>query len=144
MLLLYTLITYIRLQHRVNDAVLHKENIYQSERVASPFVLGIFRPRIYIPYGLSMTEQRCVLSHERAHIARKDYILKPKAFTILTMHWFNPLVWLAYILLCKDIEYACDEKVIKEMGAKEKREYSETLLSCSMVWAPLMRTQNIW
>ena len=131
-LLLYTLIAYIRLKRRVSDAVLHKENIYQSERVASPFVLGLFRPRIYIPYGLGMTEQQCVLAHERAHIARKDHVLKPIAFTILTIHWFNPLVWVAYILLCKDIEYACDEKVIKEMGTKGKREYSETLLSCSM------------
>ena len=132
MLLLYTLVTYIRLKHRVSDAVLHKENIYQSERVASPFVLGIFRPRIYIPYGLSMAEQRCVLAHERAHIARMDYILKPLAFIILAVHWFNPLVWVAYVLLCRDMEYACDEKVINEMGAKGKKEYAETLLSRSM------------
>ncbi len=131
-MLVYTLISYIRLKCQVSDAVLHKENIYQSEKVVSPFVLGIIRPRIYIPYGLSRAEMQCVLAHERAHIARKDHILKLVSFTVLTLHWFNPLVWVAYILLCKDIEYACDEQVIKEMDVQGKREYSETLLSCSM------------
>lgn len=131
-LLVYTLISYLGLKRKLSDAVLHKENIFQSEKVVSPFVLGIIRPRIYIPYGLSRTEMQCVLAHERAHIARKDHILKLVAFSILTIHWFNLFVWVAYILLCKDVEYACDEKVIGGMEVKEKREYSETLLSCSM------------
>ena len=128
----YALFSYVRLKYRMREAVLYEGNVYQSERAASPFVLGILRPRIYIPYGLGEVELRCVLAHERAHIAGRDYIWKPAGFIALVVHWFNPLVWMAYLLFCRDIEFACDERVIREFGHKGKREYSEALLRCSM------------
>ena len=100
--------------------------------IASPFILGIFRPMIYLPEDLTPEQMEQVLAHETAHLKRKDHWWKPLGFAILTLHWFNPLVWLAYILLCRDIELACDEKVVRTMGTEEKRCYSKTLLDCSV------------
>jgi len=149
-MLTYCIISYIRLNRRMADAVIyngglcadgHKESssekygkkylIYQSEKVASPFVLGFFKPGIYVPFQMTAKDMECVIAHEKAHIARKDHWIKPIAFMILSFYWFNPLVWVAYILLCRDIELACDEKVIKEMGIEHKKAYSEALLKCS-------------
>ncbi len=134
-MLVYCTVTYIRLNRRVADAVIYrggKYAIYQSEKVVSPFVLGIFAPRIFIPYHMDEEDLQCVIAHEKAHIARKDHWIKPIGFVILAIHWFNPLVWLAYILLCRDIELACDELVIKEMGVQNKKKYSEALMKCSV------------
>lgn len=131
-LLLYTGITYIRLKRYVREAVRLEGNIYQSERVSSPFVLGVVRPRIYLPYAIQGEELACVIAHEQSHIRRKDHLWKPLAFLVLTVYWFNPLVWLAYILLCRDIEYACDEKVLATLGANVKKTYSTALLHCSI------------
>lgn len=149
-MLAYCIMSYLRLKQRVADAVIYsgdlcadgcKENsfekhgkrysIYQSEKVASPFVLGFFKPGIYIPFQMTDQDMECVIAHEKAHIARKDHWIKPIAFLLLSFYWFNPLVWVAYILLCRDIELACDEKVIKEMGENHKKAYSEALLKCS-------------
>ncbi len=130
----YCIISYIRLNRRVTDAVIYRGGryaIYQSEKVASPFVLGFFSPRIFLPFQMDATDMECVIVHEKAHIVRKDHWIKPIAFMILSFYWFNPLVWVAYILLCRDIELACDEKVIKEMGEDHKKAYSEALLKCS-------------
>ncbi len=134
-LLGYCVISYVRLNSRMSDAVIYrggKYAIYQSEKVKSPFVLGFFAPRIFLPFHMNTTDMECVIAHEKAHIARKDHFIKPIAFMILSFYWFNPLVWVAYILLCRDIELACDEKVIKEMNAEYKKAYSEALLKCSV------------
>lgn len=134
-MLVYCAASYLRLNKRVADAVIYrggKNVIYQSEKVDSPFVLGFFFPRIYLPFKMDATDMDCVIAHEKAHITRKDHWMKPIAFIILAVYWFNPLVWIAYILLCRDIELACDEKVIKEMGVENKKQYSEALLKCSV------------
>ena len=128
----YALVSWYTLRRRVATATKLEGNVYESEFVSTPFVLGIFRPKIYLPYSLTEEERRHVLAHERAHIARRDNWIKPLGFAILCLHWFNPLVWLAYILLCRDIEYACDERVVKNMGVQDRAGYSEALLSCSV------------
>ena len=130
--LIYALVSYIRLRRLVDDAVLLKDNIYQSERAGTAFILGVVRPRIYVPYGLSLNELYMSISHEKAHISRRDHFVKPLGFIIAAVYWFNPLVWLAYILLCRDIELACDEKVIKKIGYDKKKDYSQALLNLSI------------
>ena len=127
----YAVISYWRLRRRVRMAIRVKKNIYLSEYVDSPFVLGIFKPRIYLPYHMPELDRYHVLAHERTHIRRKDHWWKPLGYLLLTIHWFNPLMWLAYILLCRDIEMACDEKVIKELGSAQRADYSQALLNCS-------------
>ncbi len=131
-LLIYTLISFLRLKSKIGTAVLFRDNIYQSEAVVSPFVLGIIKPKIYLPFNMNDQDMDHVIAHEQAHIRRKDYLWKPLGFLILTLHWFNPLVWLGYILLCRDIELACDEKVVKELNAEQKADYSQALLNCSV------------
>ena len=128
----YGVVAYIRLKKCVSTAVRLKDNIYQTENIASPFVLGVFNVRIYIPYNLSPTEIFFVLSHERSHIARKDYLLKPFAYAVACVYWFNPLVWLGYVLLCRDIELACDEKAINLIGYNRKKAYSQSILDFSV------------
>ncbi len=128
----YTLFTYIRLRRRVTTAVRLEANVYQSEFVTSPFVLGLLRPRIYLPYGLEGEARTHVLAHEQAHIRRKDHWWKPLGFLLLTVYWFNPLLWVAYVLLCRDIELACDEKVVKKLETRQRADYSQALLSCSV------------
>ncbi len=130
-LLLYTLFSYIRLRRRVNTAILLRNNIFQSAAVDSPFVLGLIKPKIYLPFQLSGDAEH-VISHEQAHIRRRDHWWKPLGFLLLAIYWFNPLMWVAYILLCRDIELACDEKVIKELGAEQRADYSQALLQCSI------------
>jgi len=131
-LALYTLISYWRLQRKISEAVILRENIFQSENVGSPFVLGIISPRIYLPYNMDEQDLEHVVAHERAHIRRKDHWWKPFGFLLLTVHWFNPLMWLAYVLLCRDIELACDEKVIQELGNEQRADYSQALVACSV------------
>ena len=131
-MLLYSLFSYLQLKRRVSTATRLEGNIRQSEYVTSPFVLGVFCPTIYLPYGLKQPHLDHILSHERSHIRRGDHLIKPLGFYILALHWFNPLVWLAYILLCRDIEAACDERVIKEMTHEQRQSYSATLLCCSV------------
>ena len=131
-LLIYTLITYLRLSRKVRTAVLLKDNVYQSENVVSPFLLGLIKPKIYLPFNMDEETINHVISHETAHIKRLDYLIKPLGFLLLSVYWFNPLVWLGYILLCRDIELACDERVVKEFSSEEKAEYSQALLSCSI------------
>ena len=128
----YTALSYWRLRRRVSEAVILRENIYQSEKVASPFVLGIIKPKIYLPYNMNERDMEHVAAHENAHIRRRDHWWKPLGFLLLTVHWFNPMMWLAYILLCRDIELACDEKVIKEMGNEQKADYTQALVACSV------------
>jgi beta-lactamase regulating signal transducer with metallopeptidase domain len=131
-LALYTAISYWRLHRKVDTAVRYKDNIFQSENVKSPFVLGIIKPRIYLPFNMNGQDLEHVVAHEQAHIHRKDHWWKPFGFLLLTIHWFNPLVWLAYVLLCRDIELACDEKVIKELGNEQRADYTQALVACSV------------
>lgn len=131
-LLIYTLISFLRLKRKIGTAVLLRDNIYQSEAVVSPFVLGVIKPKIYLPFNMNGQDMNHVIAHERAHIRRKDHFWKPLGFLILTLHWFNPVVWFGYILLCRDIELACDEKVVKELNNEQRAYYSEALLACSV------------
>ena len=131
-LLTYTLISYLRVKNRIGTAVLLRDNIFQSEKVVSPFVLGFIKPKIYLPFDMNGQSMEYVIAHENAHIRRKDHLWKPIGFLLLTLHWFNPLMWIGYILLCKDIELACDEKVIKEFDVEKKADYSQALLTCSV------------
>ena len=128
----YALISWLLLKRKLKTAVLLRDNIYQSENVPSPFVLGIIKPKIYLPFGMGEQEMDHVIAHEEAHIARKDHWWKPLGFFLLSVCWFNPLFWVAYILLCRDIELACDEKVVKALTGEERANYSEALLSCGI------------
>ena len=131
-LLTYTIISYFRVKNKIVTAVLLRDNIYQSENVVSPFVLGIIKPKIYLPFNMNEQDMEHVIAHENAHIHRKDHWWKPFGFLVLTLHWFNPLMWLGYVLLCRDIELACDEKVVKEFNNEQKADYSQALLTCSV------------
>lgn len=132
LLVLYAGISYLQLRRRVSTAVRLRDNIFQTEQVLSPFILGVLWPCIYLPFSLDEITLAAVVAHEQAHIRRKDHWWKPLGFLVLAVHWFNPLVWISYILLCRDIELACDEKVIREMGSAERADYSQALLSCSV------------
>ncbi|WP_337540801.1 M56 family metallopeptidase [Suilimivivens sp.] len=130
-LLIFALVSMIKLRLRVREAVRYKENIYICDAVKSPFILGIIKPRIYLSSALSEEEMDYIIAHERAHLKRKDHLWKPFGYLLLCIYWFNPLCWIAYIMLCKDIELACDEKVIKDMSFGDKKEYSRVLLFCA-------------
>lgn len=131
-MLIYGFISYIRLRKRVGVSLLFKDNIYYCDNIDTPFILGFFKPKIYVPSGISEEQTGYITLHEKAHLKRKDHLWKPLGFLLLSVYWFNPVMWVAYILLCRDIESACDEKVIKNMDNSEKKNYSETLVSCSV------------
>lgn len=131
-MLLFEAVSYARLRGKVKTAVRLSPNVYQSEYVSSPFILGLFTPRIYIPFHIDGSELDSVLAHEAAHIRRGDHRLKPAAFLLLSVYWFNPLIWLAYFLFCRDIEYACDEYAVKSMSDSQRAAYSQALLSCTV------------
>ncbi len=125
-------VSYGRLRRRVRPSLHLRDNIWLCDEITAPFLLGVFRPKIYIPSGIDESSLPPIIAHENAHLKRRDHWWKPLGFLILSIHWFNPLVWLAYILLCRDIELACDEKVIRDLGKEESIAYSEALLSCSI------------
>ena len=129
-MLLWALVSWLRLRKRVREAVRLEENVYECE-IASPFVLGLFRPRIYLPFSLENGERELVLAHERAHITAGDHIIKPLGWLLLAAHWYNPLVWLAYALFCRDIELACDERVVHSLSLSDRADYSQALLDLS-------------
>ena len=131
-LLLYTWISTQRLRRKVREAVRLQGNIYETEHIASPFVLGVLRPRIYLPYHMDSRDREQVIAHEQAHLRRGDHVWKPLGFLLLTIHWFNPLLWLSYVLLCRDIELACDEKVIKHLDCGQRADYMQALVTCSV------------
>lgn len=131
-MLLYTAATALLLKYRLQTATPLQKGIKQSEVVDSPFVLGILRPVIYLPYQLEPTDMHYVIAHEQAHIHRKDHWWKPIGFCILSVYWFNPVLWLAYILFCRDVEAACDEKVIRDMPLEGRQAYSTALLNLSI------------
>ena len=128
---IYTLGSYLRLKLQVREAVRIKGNIWECDRIETAFILGFIRPQIYLPMGMSQNNRRHILAHERTHLEKGDHWFKMVGFLALAIHWFNPLVWLAYILLCKDIEMACDERVVQFMELEERKSYSAALINCS-------------
>ncbi len=130
-MLIYALISYLRIKEKVRISAPLRENIYLCDTISAPFILGIIKPNIYLPSTLGEKEAEYVIAHETAHLKRCDHLWKPLGFALLTIYWFNPLMWLAYVLLCRDIELACDEQVIKGMDAEDKKLYSSALLDCS-------------
>lgn len=132
MMVFYGGVSYLRIKRSLRTAVRMEGNLWQSEQVVSPFIMGIMRPRIYLPFSLQEPEMTYVLAHERSHIRHGDHVIKPFAFVLLAVYWFHPLVWVAFILLCRDMELACDERVVKSLGAKERKEYAESLLVLSV------------
>ena len=131
-MLTYGIISYLRIKSKIRTAVLLRDNIYQSENVASAFVLGMIKPKIYMPFHQNEQAIKHVIAHETAHVQRKDHWWKPLGFLVLTLHWFNPAVWLGYVLLCRDIELACDQRVVKNLNDAQKADYSQALLTCSI------------
>lgn len=131
-MLIYSAVSYGSVRRRTRGSILLGRNVFLCDTIPSPFILGVFRPHIYIPSDLSKEQISSVVAHERAHISRRDHLWKPIGFVLLSIHWFNPMVWLAYGLLCRDIEMACDEKVIANMTGTQKQTYSAVLLSCSL------------
>ena len=131
-LLAYTAISYLTLRYKLRTAVILRDNVFQCETVSSPFVLGILKPRIFLPYAMDGKNLSHVVAHEKAHIRRKDHWWKPLGFLLLTVYWFNPLMWVAYILLCRDIELACDEKVIAELENDQRADYTQALVACAV------------
>lgn len=129
---LYALLTYLRLRKLVGTAVVMQDNIFQSERVASPFVLGLVRPKIYLPFRIEGKNLEHVVMHEQVHIRRKDHWWKPLGYALLSVYWFHPLMWLAYGLLSRDIELACDERTIRGLDDGQRADYSQALLDCSV------------
>lgn len=131
-MLVYCIGSYAFVRRKVREAVKVRDNVWETDRIATPFVLGLARPRIYIPVGMNEDDLEYVISHETSHIRRLDHIWKPLGFLILSVYWFNPLLWVCYVLLCRDIEVACDEKVLRDIGVEKKADYSTALINCSV------------
>ena len=132
LMLLYGAFSYFRVRRRTRPSVRTNGNVYLSDGIDTPFILGILRPRIFLPSTLDENAARYVIAHERAHLARRDHLIKPLGFLLLSLYWFHPLLWVAYFCLCRDIEGACDERVIRNMPRGEIKGYSQALLSCSL------------
>ena len=130
-LLVHALVSAGKLKRKLATAILLRDNIYESEFVDSPFVFGVIKPKIYLPMHMDEGTAAHVIAHERAHLARRDHWWKVLGYLVLALHWFNPLVWVAYILFCRDIELACDEKVVKGLDGAARADYSQALLSCA-------------
>ena len=130
-LLVHALVSAGKLKKKLATAILLRDNIYESEFVDSPFVFGVVKPNIYLPMHMDEGTAAHVIAHERAHLARRDHWWKVLGYLVLALHWFNPLVWVAYILFCRDIELACDERVVKGLDGAARADYSQALLSCA-------------
>lgn len=129
-LLVYSLVSILILKRQLKSAQLIEKNIFETKNLKTPFVLGLIRPKIYLPVGFNASERSYILLHEQAHIHRKDHIIKVLAFLTLSIHWFNPLVWIAFMLMSKDMELSCDERVLKQMNNEDiKKHYANSLLS---------------
>ena len=131
LMLSYLALRYVKLRRLVREAAWEKENIWICDAVTTPFILGLVRPKIYLPSGLSGTSREYVIAHEKCHLRCKDHWWKPISYLILSVFWFDPLMWIAYFMICKDIEFACDESVIHRYSLSEKKAYSQAILTCS-------------
>lgn len=129
---LYALISLLRLRHRLAEAVPVGENVWVCDHIASPFLLGLMHPRIYLPSSLDPQTAASVIAHEHAHLMRRDPIWKAVGFVLLALYWFHPLVWMAYILFCRDMELACDARATRDFSPAERKTYAEALLACSL------------
>ena len=129
---LYGAVSYVRLKLKVRPSLQVEKRVFVCDGIGYPFLLGVLRPKVYLPSDLEEPHLSYVLSHEKAHVKRGDHLWKPLGFALLTIHWFNPLLWVAYLLLCRDIESACDEKVVRDMNNTQKDGYSRALLACSL------------
>ena len=130
-MLLYSILSIVLLKQRLQSAGNAGDSIYETGNLKTPLILGLFRPKIYIPAGLAGEERRYILLHEQTHIKRRDHLVKLFAFLLLCIHWFNPLSWVAFLLVCADMEMSCDERVMKELGGKIKHNYSLSLVHMS-------------
>ena len=130
-MLIYMALSYLRVYRMTAEAMPLGENVWIGDGIQTPFILGMVCPRIYLPSGMPEEDQTYVIAHEQAHLSRRDHWWKPLGFLLLTVHWFSPVLWVAYVLLCRDIELACDEKVIRGMGTESKKPYSDALINCS-------------
>ena len=139
-LLIYSLVSLIRLKRKLKNAINDRDNIYLLSGLGTPFVLGIIRPRIYLPISLSKSEKDCILLHEQTHIRRFDHVFRIIGYLTLCIHWFNPLVWIAFFVSGRDMEMSCDEAVIRKLGDGVKKEYSSSLLSLTAGRGPLRAT----
>lgn len=128
----YSIISCLKVRRNVLTAVRCQDNVYQSENVRSPFVFGLIKPKIYLPFQIGERSMTSVIAHEQAHIQRLDHLWKPLGFFLLTLHWFNPLIWLSYALFCRDLELACDERVIRNLDRDARADYAAALLSSSV------------
>lgn len=131
-LLSYSVVSYLRIKRQLQTATRIKDNIYESDQIGTAFVCGFVHPRIYVPVGVTGADFAYILEHEQTHIRRRDYLLKPLAFLALALHWFNPLMWLSFSLMSRDMEMSCDENVLRRMGGAVKGDYSSSLLALSM------------
>lgn len=131
-MLAYAAVSYLRVRRQVQESLRLSGNVRLCDRIETPFILGVLRPQIYLPSTLDAAQRTSVLAHENAHLRRGDHWWKPMGYLILSAHWFNPLVWLGYSLLCRDIEMACDERVIRDMDSDARKAYSAALLRCSL------------
>ena len=131
-MLIYSVFSYIRIKRKVKEAAHVEGKVWECDGIDTPFILGIIKPKIYLPSSLTAEDKGYVIAHEMAHLKRRDHVWKPLGFMLLTVYWFNPVLWVAYVLLCKDIELATDQKVIKALGEDIKRPYSEALINCSV------------
>ncbi|SMB85808.1 Signal transducer regulating beta-lactamase production, contains metallopeptidase domain [Desulfonispora thiosulfatigenes DSM 11270] len=131
-MLCYGIFTYLRVKNKVKFATLVEDNIFASDQIKTPFILGLIKPKIYLPLGIDSNEQDFILKHEQIHLKRLDHLIKPIAFLVLTIHWFNPLIWLSFILMSKDMEMSCDESVLKSSNEDIRKNYASSLLSFSV------------
>ncbi|MCO1602090.1 M56 family metallopeptidase [Desulfosporosinus nitroreducens] len=129
LLILYSVISYLKVINNVKTSTLVRDDIFETDRIVTPFVCGFMKPKIYIPTDISQSELPYILAHERVHIKRLDYLIKPFAFLVLSVHWFNPLMWLSFFLMSKDLEMSCDESVLKLFGDETRANYSQSLLA---------------
>ena len=130
-MLMYTLCAYGRTRRMLSEAVKLERDVYECDRIPTPFIFGLFRPCIYLPSSMNENDRIYVIAHERAHLARYDHLWKPLGFAVLAVHWFNPLVWVSYVLFCRDLETACDERVLTALGADSKKPYADALINCA-------------
>jgi beta-lactamase regulating signal transducer with metallopeptidase domain len=130
-LIIYGIVSYILLKRRIGTATCAGGRVFESDRIAAPFVCGMLRPRIFLPVSLRESERAYITEHEKTHIRRRDYVIKPLWFLAVCLHWFNPLVWLAFLLMGRDMEMSCDEAVLRKMGEGVKADYSSSLLAFS-------------
>ncbi len=130
-MLTYTLCAYYRTRKTLSEAVKLERDVYECDRIPTPFIFGVFRPNIYLPSAMNENDRVYVIAHERAHLSRYDHLWKPLGFAVLAVHWFNPLVWMSYVLFCRDLETACDERVLTALGADSKKPYADALINCA-------------